>query len=364
MTGVNPLTEPIPDGDGQGVRINAYRERIVGVSRRHLVWTVGLTVGTLLTTVGAGAAGAVDVDIPLPTSAQVRSAPPVPAPGEAPAATPTPSATAASARPLPATTPPARSTSADLAPIPQAVGFSAALRSLRPGMFGPDVSTLQRLLRERGQRVTVDGSYGPGTLAAVKRVQRGMHMKRTGIADLRFLGKIGLKARLAATVPSAAASAVAPVAATPKASGQYLKVFPLQGGYSYHADFGAARHQGSHQGVDIIADRGTPVVAVAGGAIDRLTRTETGLGGIWIWLRDTSGNTYYYAHLDSIVDGLAPGSKVTVGQQIGAVGNTGDARYGETHLHFELHPGGGSPVDPFADLKAVDPTPNSGIAKR
>ena len=46
-----------------------------------------------------------------------------------------------------------------------------------------------------------------------------------------------------------------------------------------------------------MAVRGVPLVSVADGVIARLTRAETGLGGIWVWLRDAKGNTYYYAHM-------------------------------------------------------------------
>jgi murein DD-endopeptidase MepM/ murein hydrolase activator NlpD len=71
----------------------------------------------------------------------------------------------------------------------------------------------------------------------------------------------------------------------------------VNGTHNHTDDWGDARGQGPHEGNDIMAARGTPVVAVAEGSIDRLTRTESGLGGIWIWLRDRVGNTYYYAHL-------------------------------------------------------------------
>jgi murein DD-endopeptidase MepM/ murein hydrolase activator NlpD len=139
--------------------------------------------------------------------------------------------------------------------------------------------------------------------------------------------------------------------------GRYLQVFPLVGEHTYYDDFGEPRGQGPHQGNDLMAPRNTPVVAVADGTIDRLTRTETGLGGIWIWLRDQVGNTYFYAHLDHIADGLQAGDRVAVGQTIGFVGNTGDARYGATHLHFEIHPGGGAAISPYGDLRLVDPDP-------
>ena len=72
------------------------------------------------------------------------------------------------------------------------------------------------------------------------------------------------------------------------------------------------------------------------------------------WLRDDAGTAYYYAHLSSIASGLRPGSRVSLGQRIGAVGRTGDARGGVHHLHFELHPPGRGPINPYAELRAVD----------
>jgi|GEM_PF-545286 len=265
-----------------------------------------------------------------------------PIPEQFPSATP-------GAAPAGATAPaPAAGTPTPAAAARAPVGATIAPAGvLRVGSSGSDVKSLQRKLRLKGIRVPVDGSYGPQTRAAVRILQRKLHLKPTGIADATLLTKLGVKIRQIASTPVATAPVVA--AAT------YLKAFPVVGNHSYSDDFGAARHQGSHEGNDIMAARGTPVVAVADGVIKRLTRVETGLGGIWIWLRDTKGNEYYYAHLTDISAGLTEGAKVAVGQQIGTVGNTGDARYGATHLHFELHPGGGGAVDPYTDLVAVDP---------
>lgn len=225
---------------------------------------------------------------------------------------------------------------------------TSATASLSLGARGASVRDLQRALRRARYRyVRVDGSFGPSTARAVKALQKRMHLKATGVADSALLKRLGIQVTGVAAVPTSAA--------TPVLGATYLRTFPVLGDYTYQDDFGAARHQGSHEGNDVIADRGLPVVAVADGVIKRMTRVETGLGGIWIWLRDNAGNEYYYAHLDSIAAGLNPGSKVAVGQVIGAVGNTGDARATVTHLHFEVHPGGGGPVDPYTDLRAVDP---------
>jgi murein DD-endopeptidase MepM/ murein hydrolase activator NlpD len=242
---------------------------------------------------------------------------------------------------------PAPVTTAPAATTPPAAAAPGTTGSLAPGAGGADVKALQRKLRVRGIRVPVDGSYGRQTRAGVRILQRKLRLPVTGIADAKLLSKLGLKIRAVASVP--VATPAAPAAA------QYLKAFPVIGTHSYENDFGDARSQGSHEGNDIMSPRGTPVVAVADGTIKRLTRVETGLGGVWIWLMDTAGNEYYYAHLNDIVAGLDAGSKVTAGQQIGTVGNTGDARFGAAHLHFEVHPGGGGAINPYTDLVAVDP---------
>ncbi len=225
------------------------------------------------------------------------------------------------------------------------------------GDTGPDVEKLQEALLGRGEAITVDGEFGPMTKAAVERAQRQLGLPVTGIADQATLDALGvvIPPPLVCTAAGAPAGKV----------GKYLKVFPVAGGeYNYSNDFGAPRHQGSHEGVDILSPRGTPIVAVADGFIKRLTRDETGLGGIWIWLEDTEGNTYYYAHLDTILKGIDAGTTVTAGQQIATNGNTGDARFGAHHLHFEIHPKGGAAVNPYSDLRAVDPTVKGGEPTR
>lgn len=271
-----------------------------------------------------------------------------PIPEQFPSATPGAAAPAGSAAPAPVAGAPIPTAAA----APPVATTTASTGVLSAGSRGSDVRSLQRKLRLRGIRVPVDGAYGPRTRAGVRILQRKLHLKPTGIADAALLKKLGVKIRQIASTPAAT-----PPAATPRAvaTAKYLKTFPVVGEYSYGSDFGAPRHQGSHEGNDIMAARGTPLVAVADGVIKRLTRDETGLGGIWVWLRDSHGNEYYYAHMNEIVVGLTEGAKVAVGQQIGTVGNTGDARYGAPHVHFEIHPGGGGAVDPYSDLVSVDP---------
>ena len=96
--------------------------------------------------------------------------------------------------------------------------------------------------------------------------------------------------------------------------------------------------------------RNTPLVAVTDGVISKAKAYESGLGGITIWLRGNDGNSYYYAHLSSLASGMSAGTSVSAGQVIGYAGNTGNARGTDVHLHFEIRPGGGSPINPYPTL--------------
>jgi murein DD-endopeptidase MepM/ murein hydrolase activator NlpD len=78
------------------------------------------------------------------------------------------------------------------------------------------------------------------------------------------------------------------------------------------------------------------------------------LGGTKIWVKGQSGTYYYYAHLSAFAEGMVNGLVVEPGTVIGFVGDTGNARGGAPHLHFEIHPEGGPAVNPYALLKVVD----------
>ena len=103
----------------------------------------------------------------------------------------------------------------------------------------------------------------------------------------------------------------------------------------FHDTFLARRgKQKKHHAIDLPAPRGTPVVAVADGVVERMGHDKR--GGKVVYLRDTSGKyTFYYAHLSRHEEGLKPGDRVVKGQRLGDVGATGHV-IGGPHLHFAI----------------------------
>lgn len=117
-------------------------------------------------------------------------------------------------------------------------------------------------------------------------------------------------------------------------------VCPVRGPVWYANSWGASRPDGrSHEGVDLMAPMGTPLVAVAAG---RVSFGYNELGGRVAWVHGADGTRYYYAHLSRIA-GFP--RQVRPGDVIGYVGMTGNA--GAPHLHWEVHPGGGAAVNPY-----------------
>ncbi|OCK46965.1 endopeptidase [Stenotrophomonas maltophilia] len=166
-----------------------------------------------------------------------------------------------------------------------------------------------------------------------------------------------------ATAPSAAQTADAP-------SGLLL---PVQGILTSQLrdTFTDARSEGRvHDAIDIMADAGTPVLAVADGTVEKLFDSER--GGLTIYQFEPSGRwCYYYAHLQRYADGLAERQVIKRGDVIGYVGSTGNANAEAPHLHFEVHvlgPGKqwwkGESINPYPLLKSAASMPDAASAAR
>ncbi len=133
--------------------------------------------------------------------------------------------------------------------------------------------------------------------------------------------------------------------------------FPVADPHTFGDSFGAPRMTGTgyahaHQGTDIMAPAGTPLLACERGVVTRMGSDV--LGGTKLWLKGQSGTYYYYAHLSAYAPGLGEGMIVEPGTMVGLVGDTGNARGGAPHLHFEIHPDGGPAVNPYPLLRVVD----------
>ena len=107
----------------------------------------------------------------------------------------------------------------------------------------------------------------------------------------------------------------------------------------------------SHKGTDIMGPMGAPVYAFTSGVISRHSNSR--LGGISLYLRGDDGSTYFYTHLQGYAPRGAVGNRVEAGEHIAYNGDTGNARGGPPHIHFERHPGGGSAVNPYPYLAAA-----------
>lgn len=128
-------------------------------------------------------------------------------------------------------------------------------------------------------------------------------------------------------------------------------VCPVAGAVSFSDSWGAPRSGGrTHKGVDMIAARGVPIVAIYSGKIYRLSTSS--LGGNSVYFISDAGDLYYYAHLDGFGD-ISPGQSVPAGYVLGYNGSTGNAPSWLPHLHFEYHPGGGAAVNPYQLVKGL-----------
>ena len=131
-------------------------------------------------------------------------------------------------------------------------------------------------------------------------------------------------------------------------------LFPIPGRDRRHIQslFGASRSSGrrEHQGIDIFAPRGTPVVAAADGWISSVAPNELGGNVVWLW-DPVRGHTLYYAHLER--QAVSRGQRVRRGDVVGFVGNTGNARTTAPHLHFGIYRRGRGAIDPL--YYVVDP---------
>jgi hypothetical protein len=145
-------------------------------------------------------------------------------------------------------------------------------------------------------------------------------------------------------------------------------IFPLVGPSTYIDDFGAPRGSGVHEGIDIMARKKSPAVAVEAGTVRFWTTSAR--AGCMLYLYGESGTSYLYVHLNNdrtmrndnsgacvqgiaYARGLKNGAHVEAGDMVGYVGDSGDADGIASHLHFEVHPNGGAAANPYRHLQSA-----------
>jgi len=113
--------------------------------------------------------------------------------------------------------------------------------------------------------------------------------------------------------------------------------------------WGGARSQGRrHEGIDIFAERATPVRSSTEGIVTQVGASK--LGGLVVWVMGPGGQRHYYAHLERHAD-VAAGMRIAAGRVLGYVGDTGNAQGTPPHLHYGVYDAGGA-INPYPLLRA------------
>ena len=203
------------------------------------------------------------------------------------------------------------------------------------GQSGDAVRLVQQTLLNNGIEVKggADGVFGVATAIALGNFQasRGLHTSQ--MLDFPTAQALGL-------IPSLESLGI-----------PTIQVFPVQGRCSFTNTWQQSRGTRLHEGVDIIAPIGNLIYAVVDGTITRVYNNAS-LTGNGVRLTQADGTYYFYAHLDTIAPNIAVGTTVKAGQILGTNGATGNT--GTAHLHFEVHPRGGAPIDPTPIVAAVN----------
>ncbi|MFA9429525.1 murein hydrolase activator EnvC [Egicoccus sp. AB-alg2] len=192
------------------------------------------------------------------------------------------------------------------------------------------------------------------TSALLSRVDERRAELETELAERRAQEEAERRAREEAERRAAerAGAGAGRSAGGPSVDGGYCPVVGAVAGRDFSNDWGYPRSGGrTHEGTDVFAARGAPVVAIADGVVLRTNPADapTSLGGITVTYRTADGSEWYNAHLDTIAAGIVPGASVSAGETIGTVGNTGNARTTPPHLHLGRRVGG-SWVNPYPTI--------------
>ena len=164
------------------------------------------------------------------------------------------------------------------------------------------------------------------------------------------------------------AGPAAPALAAPDYRGVIDIAFPAVASSRYSNDFANDRSGGRvHRATDLFGPMGSRIFAARGGTVIWAPREQTGLAGYALQILGDDGRVYAYYHLGpdgarrrkAVVKGINQGTRVSRGQHIGYLGDSGNAAGGAPHLHFEIHdtrvtdPYGSNRVNPYASLRAA-----------
>jgi len=217
---------------------------------------------------------------------------------------------------------------------------------------------LARAQAERGRVAALVTERRRRLSGARAQLQQAIAARRARLARLaaakrareRELRRARARAQARTAAPAAPASSGVAPSAAPAVSASGGPVFPLAGPTTFSDDWLAPRGSRYHEGIDLFAARGTPVLAVYDGTLFRVG--YSGISGYRLWLRAADGTTYFYAHLDGYSPAAREGAAVRAGTVLGYNGDTGDAKGTPPHVHFEIHPGGGGPIRPYPIVAA------------
>lgn len=228
------------------------------------------------------------------------------------------------------------------------VSRSEALQSAA----GQDARVVERV---RGRRTAliaaqgrlaraIDTARAEAAVAARERVRIQAVARRQRVAAAAVKGelKAALRERVEARVRDARAKRSPDV---PVATPGSEPVFPVAAPATFSDDWMNPSGSRFHEGIDIMAARGAPIVAVVSGTVFRIGTTP--ISGNRFWLRAANGDEYFYCHMDGFAPAAREGAFVKAGTVLAYNGDTGDARGTPPHLHFEIHPGGGGPIRPY-----------------
>ena len=247
----------------------------------------------------------------------------------------TPVAKTAASKPAAVLTAPVVVAAPTAAPAPAVVGQLDINALPVRGQNSDAVRLVQQTLINNGVEVKggADGVFGVATSIAIGNFQVARGLNASQALDFPTAQALGLVPSLESLgIPS-------------------IQVFPVQGRCSFSNTWHESRGTRQHEGVDIIAPRGNLIYAVVDGTITKVYNNAS-LTGNGVRLTMADGTYFFYAHLDTIAPNIAVGTAVKAGQILGTNGSTGNT--GTPHLHFEVHPRGGAPIDPTPVIAAVN----------